>query len=186
MQGVPSLVGRLGDVRSIPDPGFAGDDGSVAPEVAEAMSAYAADPDGHHHATLAVLQDSRLLVPVVAVLGEVEYDDQGLARDKTSDMATVLMRGRDGRLALLAFTGDEPMRRWDPEARPVPVTARQAAEAALHDEAAALVLDVAGPALLVVEGDDLSSLARGYRLVETPGGWAWARVSDSAAAEPDR
>ena len=68
-------------------------------------AAYDADPDRRHAATLAVLQRARLLVPVVAVLGEVEHDEQGLAHDKTSDMATVLMTGRDGRSALLAFTG---------------------------------------------------------------------------------
>ena len=173
-------------MRTIPDPGFAGDDGSVPARVAEALAAYAADPKGLHHATVAVLQDSRLLVPVVAVLGEVEYDEQGLAHDKTSDMATVLMRGRDGRMALLAFTGNEPLHRWNPEARPVPVSAQHAAQAAVHDEAAALLVDVAGPTLLVVEGEDLRSLAEGYRLVETSGGWAWARVSDPAEGAPDR
>lgn len=171
-------------MRTIPDPGFAGDDGAVAPEVAAAMAAYARDPEGLHHRTLAVLQDSRLLVPVVAVLGEVEYDEQGLAHDKTSDMATVLMRGRDGRMALLAFTGNEPLHRWNPDARPVPVTARQAAEAAVHDEAAALVLDVAGPELFVVEGEDLRSLAEGYRLVEAGERWAWAKVNGAAGDEP--
>ena len=173
-------------MRTIPDPGFAGDDGSVDPRTAAALAAYAADPDGLHHPTLAVLQDSRLLVPVVAVLGEVEYDEQGLAHDKTSDMATVLMKGRDGRLALLAFTGSDPLQRWNAEARPVPVSARQAAEAAVHDEAAALLIDVAGPVMLVVEGEDLRSLAEGYRLVETGVQWAWARVSDGAEAAPDR
>ena len=166
-------------MHAIPDPGFPGDDGRAAPEVTGALEAYAADPDGLHHQTLAVLQDSRVLVPVVAVLGEVEHDAAGLARDKTSDMAAVLMRGRDGRLALLGFTGTEAMRRWDPDARPVPVTARQAAEAALHDGAAALVLDVAGPVLLAVEGEDLRSLAEGYRLVATGDRWAWARFSGS-------
>ena len=169
-------------MRSIPDPGFAGDDGAVAPEVAAAMSAYSADPEHLHHQTVSVLQDARLLVPVVAVLGEVEYDEQGLAHDKTSDMATVLMRGKDGRLALLAFTGKEPLGRWNPEARPVPVSARQAAQAALQDDAAALLVDVAGPTLLVIEGEDLRSLAEGYRLVETGGRWGWARLSDAGDA----
>lgn len=173
-------------MRSIPDPGFAGDDGAVAPAVAAAMTAYAAEPDRLYHRTLAVLQDSRLLVPVVAVLGDVEYDEQGLAHDKTSDMAAVLMRGRDGRMALLAFTGTEPLRRWNPEARPVSVTARQAAEAALQDQAEALLVDVAGPALFVVEGEDLRSLAEGYRLVETGDRWAWAKLSEPAGDEPAR
>jgi hypothetical protein len=173
-------------MRTIPDPGFAGDDGAADPEVVAALAAYAGDPDGLHHRTVAMLQDSRLLVPVVAVLGEVEHDEQGLAHDKSSDMATVLMRGKDGRLALLAFSGTEALQRWNPEARPVPVAARQAAQAALQDEAAALLVDVAGPVLLVIEGEDLRSLAEGYRLVETGSGWAWARVSDPASDEPDR
>ena len=44
---------------------------------------------------------------MVALLGEVEHDEQGLAHDKTSDMAAVLMQGRDGRTALLAFTATD-------------------------------------------------------------------------------
>ena len=72
-------------------------------------------------------------------------------RDKSSDMAAVLMRGADGRTALLAFTGLEAMRRWDPDARPVPVSAQVAARAALQDGAAALLIDVAGPVRFVAE-----------------------------------
>ncbi|MGZ4436247.1 MAG: SseB family protein [Nocardioidaceae bacterium] len=155
--------------RSIPDPGFAGDDGGADPAVTQALSSYAADPDRRHAATLEVLQRARLLVPVVAVLGEVEYDEHGLAHDKTSDMAAVLMQGRDGRTALLAFTGTEALRRWNPEARPVPVPASQAAKAALQDGAAALLVDVAGPTMFVVESDDLQSLAAGHTLVELAG-----------------
>ena len=169
--------------RHIPDPGFAGDTGGVSPAVADALARYAGGPDTRHREALAVLQYSRLLVPVVAMLGEVEYDQSGLAHDKTSDMATVLMRGRDGRLALLAFSGTEPLQRWNPEARPVPVSFRQAAQAALHDEAVALVLDVAGPVMFVVEEADLRALADGYTLAEVSGGTAWVR---SAGGAPDR
>lgn len=162
-------------MRSIPDPGFPGDDGSAASEVSAALAAYAADPDGLHSATLAVVQHARLLVPVVAVLGEVEYDEQGLAHDKTSDMATVLMTGRDGRTALLAFTGQETLTRWDPEARPVPVPAAKAAEAARQDGAEALVVDVAGPVVFVVEGEDLEAMASGCTLVRISGRYGWVR-----------
>jgi hypothetical protein len=162
-------------MRDIPDPGFAGDSGEADPDLAASLAAYDADPEALHQQTLAVLQHARLLVPVVAVLGEVEHDDRGLAHDKTSDMATVLMRGQDGRLALLAFTGTRALRSWDPEARPVPVPARQAAQAALQDDAAAMVVDVAGPVLFVVEGDDLRSLAEGFTLVRIAGRYAWAK-----------
>jgi hypothetical protein len=80
-------------------------------------------------------------------------------------MAAVLMRGRDGRTALLAFTSTETLERWNREARPVPVPAGTAAEAAVADEASALVLDVAGPVMFVVEGDDLRALASGETLM---------------------
>jgi hypothetical protein len=165
-------------MRSLPDPGFAGDDGGVDPAVSAALEAYdaaleARAPDPHDH-TLAVLQDARVLVPVVAVLSEVAYDGAGLAHDKTSDMAAVLLTGRDGRTALLAFTGSASLTAWDPAARPVPVPLRQAAQAAIQDGAAALVLDLAGPVQFVIEEDDLASLAAGHRLVRVEGGWGWA------------
>jgi len=122
------------------------DHGEPDPALSAALAAYAAAPDERTEAAvLAALGGARLLVPVVAALGEAETGPDGLVRDKSADMAAVLMRGRDGRTALLAFTGLESMRRWDPEARPVPVPAHVAAQAALQDGAAALLVDVAGP-----------------------------------------
>jgi hypothetical protein len=156
-------------MRSIPDSGFPDDDGAASPQVAAALASYDQDPDARHDGTLEVLQGSRLLVPVVAVLGEVAYDDQGLAHDKTSDMATVLMRGQDGRTALLAFTSTETLHRWDPAARPVPVSMPKAARAAVQDGAEAILLDVAGPVMFVVETEDLRELAEGHTLVRVEG-----------------
>ncbi len=164
-------------MRTIPDPGFTGDDGSVPAGVAEALGGYDAGGTDHRPA-LAVLQHARMLVPVVAVAGEVEYDEAGRPREKTSDMAVVLITGQDGRRALLAFTGQEPMRRWDPAARPVPVTFADAARAARQEGADAVVVDVAGPVLFVVEGDDLGSLAQGDRLARLGEQWAWVRPAD--------
>jgi hypothetical protein len=109
----------------------------------------------------------------VAVPGEVEMDERGLAHDKTSDMATVLLQGADGRMALLAFSGMPALQAWDADARPVPVTARTAAQAALQDGAAAIVVDVAGPAPFVVESQDLEGLAQGWTLARVGGRSAW-------------
>ena len=170
-------------MRALPDPGFAGDDGAADREVVEALAAHDRDRAGRHAATLAVLQHARLLVPVVAVLGEVEHDAQGLARDKTSDMATVLLRGRDGRAALLAFTGLAALQRWRPDARPVPVRAADAARAAVQEGADAIVLDVAGPVLFTVEGEQLRALADGFVLGEVAGTPAWVRVASPADDE---
>jgi hypothetical protein len=126
------------------------DDGAPDAGLTAALAAYADDP-AREPDVLAALAQARLLVPVVAVLGEAEVDADGLVRDKSADMAAVLMRGADGRTALLAFTGLDSMRRWDPEARPVPVPAQVAAQAALQDGAAAILVDVAGPVTYVTE-----------------------------------
>lgn len=159
-------------VRTIPDPGFADDSGAADPRLSRLLAEHEAGRESSG-AVLTVLQDVRLLVPVVAVLGEVEVDDRGLAHDKTSDMAAVLIRAADGSTGLLAFTSTETMARWDPQARPVPVTAATAATAAVQDGAEALLVDLAGPVTHVVDGDDLTRLAAGYRLAEVDEGYAW-------------
>ena len=164
-----------GEHRVIAEPDFPGDDGSADPGVAAALAAYDAEPEAGHRPALAALQDARLLVPVVATAGEVEHDDQGLAHDKTSDMAAVLITGRDGRTALLSFTSTDSMRAWNADARPVAVSARQAAKAALQDGADALLVDVAGPVMFVVEGEDLRALADGYTLAGLAGRHTWVK-----------
>ncbi|WP_110205843.1 SseB family protein [Nocardioides daejeonensis] len=156
---------------------FPDDDGAADASLDAALSAWRQDRSRSAD-VLRALASARLLVPVVALLGEVEYDEQGLAHDKSSDMAAVLMRGRDGRLALLAFTGTERLTAWNPESRPVAVPAAVAAQSALQDDAAALVLDVAGPVTFVVEGDDLVGLAAGWELVEVDGRSGWLRPTE--------
>jgi hypothetical protein len=157
--------------RTLPDPGFAGDQGEADPSLAEALRRYAVD--GRQAPVLVALSRARVLVPVVALLGEVEVDESGLARDKTADIAAVLMQGRDGRTALLAFTAIESLQAWRADARPVPVAVADAATAAVQEEAAAIVLDVAGPTTFVVEEAELAELAAGHVLIATSAGYAW-------------
>lgn len=75
-------------------------------------------------------------------------------------MALPTLIGNDGRKAIIAFTGSDTLRRWQQDARPVPVPARRVWAAALT-EADAAVIDVAGPVQLVVEGARLTALANG-------------------------
>jgi hypothetical protein len=169
----------MAEPRRIPDPGFAGDVGGSDPTLSAALTAYAADP-ARHLEVFAALRGARLLVPVVAVLGEAEVDEAGLTHDKSSDMpvssevemATALLTGRDGRQALLAFTGLESLAAWRADARPVPVAASLAAQSALQEGASALVVDVAGPTTYVVEGALLEGLARGWSITRTDDGIA--------------
>ncbi|WP_435741290.1 SseB family protein [Nocardioides sp. SYSU DS0663] len=163
--------------RRLLGPGFPDDTGEPPAALVAATTSYAADARRYPE-VLGALTACRLLVPVVAVLGEVELDEQGLARDKSSDMAAVLLTGADGRRALLAFSGTAAMAAWDPAARPVPVPAQLAAQAAVQEGAAALLVDVAGPVRVVVEGEDLRALAAGWTLARVGERSAWIRPTE--------
>ncbi|WP_240044355.1 SseB family protein [Nocardioides albidus] len=171
------------DARRLQGSEYVGDDGAADPALVRALEAYDAGAASYPE-VLAALAPARLLVPVVAILGEAEVGADGLARDKSSDMAAVLLTGADGRLALLAFTDLAALAAWDPQARPVPVAAHLAAATAVQEGAHALVVDVAGPHTFVVD-DDLRRLAARWTPVRLDdGGWAW--LGDSAPGEETR
>lgn len=150
--------------KTIPDPGFAGDDGRAAPAVEGALAAYAAGRGSNADVARALL-GSRLMVAVVAVAEEVESVSlQNGARalvEKQTDMNVVLLKLPDGRTAMPAFTSLAALTAWHPEARPVPVEAERACLAALAEGADLVVVDPAGPVALGLEGALLRSLARG-------------------------
>lgn len=145
--------------KNIPDPGFSDDDGSADPRLTEALAAWSQDRTAHGP-VLEALKGARLLVPVVAVLGEVEEDENGLRREKTSDMAVPTLKAGN-RTALPAFTSTHALALWDPEARPVAVPLHQALQAAAHEKADTVVLDLAGPVPYEITGAALYALAEG-------------------------
>ncbi|GGZ23175.1 hypothetical protein GCM10010343_58250 [Streptomyces avidinii] len=146
--------------KNIPDPGFSDDDGSADPRLTAALAAWSEDR-AREQEVLAALKGARLLVPVVAVLGEVETDPEtGLKREKTSDMAVPTLRAGDRR-ALPAFTSIASLALWDPAARPVAVPLHQALAAAAHEKADTVVLDLAGPVTYQLTGSALRALAEG-------------------------
>ncbi|WP_409237261.1 SseB family protein [Streptomyces sp. PA5.6] len=145
--------------KNIPDPGFSDDDGTADPRLAAALAGWAADRTAHGP-VLEALVGARLLVPVVAVLGEVEEDENGLRREKTSDMAVPTLKAGD-RKALPAFTSIEALALWDPAARPVAVPLHQALQAAAHEQADTIVLDLAGPVPYELGRSALLALAEG-------------------------
>lgn len=147
-------------LKNIPDPGFADDDGSADAALAAALAAYAEDARAEP-GVLAALPGARLLVPVVAVLGEAETGPDGLRREKTSDMAVPTIQAADGRRALPAFTSVAALARWRADARPVAVPLHQALQALAHEKADTLLIDLAGPAPYALTGPALRAVARG-------------------------
>ena len=155
---------------------FRDDDGSADPRAAAALAAFGAGL-GSEHAALTALAFSRLLVPVVAVLAATEarnetggprpaQDDPGTGTapagrgDHGSEMSLPTLVGRDGRPAMPVFTCLDALARWDERARPVPAQAGLVWRAAV-DGSCAVVVDIAGPVPLAVEGARLAALADG-------------------------
>ncbi|HSR86911.1 MAG TPA: SseB family protein [Streptosporangiaceae bacterium] len=168
------------------------DHGAADPAVAAALAAFA-EGRGGERAVLTALAGSRLLVPVVAVLA----DGAGTAADaastagprpgvlpggeKASEMAMPEIVGRDGRRAIPAFTCADSLQRWRAGARPVPVPAAGVWQAAVQ-ESRAVVIDIAGPVPIAVEGSRLAALAAGEDvpgLDEDPD--VWQQVAAAAA-----
>jgi hypothetical protein len=173
---------------------FRHDHGDADPVVTAALAAYQAG-QGSEQAVLTALAGSRLLVPVVAVLaggpaaagektaGEKTAGEE-TADDKNSEMVLPTLIGNDGRPAVLAFTGVEALARWRRDARPVPAEAARVWHAAVTD-GCAVVIDVAGPVPLAVEGARLAALAAGQPVPpahEDPD--VRAEVAAAVAAEP--
>ncbi|MFD3655461.1 SseB family protein [Streptomyces sp. NPDC058620] len=170
-------------LKNIPDPGFSDDDGTAAPELTAALAAWSQDRKAVGP-VLEALLGARLLVPVVAVLGEVEEDENGLRREKTSDMAVPTLQAGDRR-ALPAFTSTAALALWDPEARPVAVPLHQALQAAAHEKADTVVLDLAGPVAFELTGSALRALAENRVSADPLDDPAVVRaVRDVVAAEP--
>ncbi|MFE9858270.1 SseB family protein [Streptomyces sp. NPDC005780] len=169
--------------KNIPDPGYSDDDGTADPALTAALAAWAEDRKAVGP-VLEALKGARLLVPVVAVLGEVEEDEKGLRREKTSDMAVPTLQAGDRR-ALPAFTSTASLARWDPQARPVAVPLHQALQAAAHEKADTVVLDLAGPVAFELAGSALRALAEGRTSADPLDDPAvTAAVRDAVAAEP--
>lgn len=87
------------------------------------------------------LRDARLLIPLVAVAGELGTNDHGHAIDKSQELSIVTVMGPDGRSVLPAFTSVAAMTAWNPSARPVPATASRVALAAASENTDLVVLD---------------------------------------------
>ena len=159
---------------------FRRDDGAADPRVAQALSAYL-EGKGSEQAALVALSASRLLVPVVAVLADGSASTQG---DKNSEMVLPTLIGQDGRPAVLAFTCLDALTRWRPSARPVPAEADRVWRAAVADDCA-VVIDVAGPVPLAVEGARLAALAAGQPVPPAhEDADVRAQVEAAVAAEP--
>ncbi|HEY7718000.1 MAG TPA: SseB family protein [Pedococcus sp.] len=140
--------------RELTGTGFDDDTGGADAALERALHRVDDEP-----ALMAAVADARLLVPVVAEPVSTT-ESGGLVAEKQTDMAAVTLVAPDGQRALPVFTSLETLAAWDGTARPVPVTAARAAQAAVSERCDVMVLDVAGPRSAVLRPSMVWALAQ--------------------------
>lgn len=145
--------------RSFTDNRWSDDDGTAPAELARALEEFRSGA-APVSVVVEALRDTRVLIPLVAELGEAGVNDAGLTVDKHADLSIVTVRAPDGRGIVPMFTSVAAMRTWDPAARPVPVGSRQAALAVVDEGSELIILD---------PGSETETAIR------RPGVWAIAR-----------
>ena len=128
---------------------FAADDGSCPPLLARALSV------GVPIAVAAAVAQERLLVPVVRAPEGALVTDDADACGTGEAMASVTFIAADGRRALLAFSSMDAMLAWDAQARPMPQAGSAVAASVVAGGLDALVLDIASPHRVALQGPDL-------------------------------
>lgn len=160
-QGRPAdSAGQAWAGKTIPSHGFAGDTGEADAALVTALAVHHAGPTSDTEATvMAAVAAARWLVPIVALATEVDASGEH-AVDTRSDMAAVTLTSPDGTRALPMFSSLAELARWDASARPVPVTAASAAQAAISEECQILLIDVASDRATVLRPSMLWALAQ--------------------------
>ena len=135
------------------------DDGTAPEKLIEAIRRFRSRDVGETEVVDA-LRESRLLVPLIAQLGEAGTNDHGHTVDKSQELSIVTVSGPDGRNVLPAFTSVEAMQAWNADARPVPVAATRVALAAASESTDLVVLDPTSVTEFVIRRPALWAIAQ--------------------------
>ncbi|KQX05719.1 MULTISPECIES: SseB family protein [unclassified Leifsonia] len=180
-EAAPSLPAHLADSAGQPWAGrsfepntSAADDGTAPPRLIEALRRFQARELGQADVVDAV-RDSRLLIPLVAQLGESGLNEHGHTVDKSQELAIVTVAGPDGRNVLPVFSSVAAMAAWNPTARPVPADGVRVALAAASEDTELVVLDPTSETEFAIRRPALWAVAQGQP-------WAPSFESDLVAA----
>jgi len=145
--------------RHIENPAVPDDDGSAPPRLLEAIKRFRAREVGEAEVVDA-LRESRLLVPLVAELGDTGIGAHGHAVDKSQELSIVRVAGPDGRTVQPAFTSVASLGSWNRDARPVPAAAPRVALAAVEEHTDIVVIDPTSATEFAVRRPALWAIAR--------------------------
>ena len=151
--GVP-WAGRSFDINP-----YSGDNGEADANLIEAISKFQSGLLGADQVLKAIGQ-ARLLIPLIANLGEVGEGAHGHQVDKSADLSIVTVLTPDNQRALPVFSSVAAMTLWNPQARPVPNHGRKVALAAASEGNTRLVLDPMSETEFVVRRPGIAAIAQ--------------------------
>ncbi len=152
-------AGRSWEGRSFDQNAFADDDGKAPAELIEAIKKFRAGQVGAE-VVVDQIRVSRLLVPLLANLGESEEGAHGHKVDKTAELSIVTVKSPDDQDSLVVFSSVESMTLWNKESRPVPTDAIRVALAAASQMSTRVVLDPGSESEFVLRRPAIAKIAQ--------------------------
>lgn len=146
------------DGRSFETNAWAEDDGSADPHLLETIRKLKAGI-AQAEDVVEAIRETRVLIPLLANLGEAGVSESGLAIDKSAELSLVTVQTPDLQSGLPIFSSTESMKTWNASARPVPVEISKAALAAAKEGNTRLVLDPATESEFVFRRAAIEALA---------------------------
>jgi len=171
--------------RSFGETAFADDDGTAPAALSAALQQFRAG-SADETVVIDAVRTSRLLIPLMAKLGESGVNDHGVTVDKSAELSIVTVAGPDGRNVLPVFSSVDAMGRWNAQARPVPADGVRVALAAADEGTDLVVLDPTSDSEFVIRRPALWAVAQS--LPWTPShadAQVDAEIQTSATGEPD-
>lgn len=138
--GAADSAGQPWAGRSFQPNASSSDDGSAPERLIESLRRFRAHEVGEAEVVDA-LRDARLLIPLVAHLGEAGENESGQVVDKSQELSIVTVTGPDGRTVLPVFSSVAAMSGWNAMARPIPADGVRVALAAASEQTDVVVLD---------------------------------------------
>ena len=148
------------DGRHFEENSFAGDDGTANPVLISAIAGLQSGSGSIEH-VIDAIRDSRLLIPLLANLGEAGEGAHGQTVDKSAELSIVTVETPDQQNGLPVFSSVSAMSVWNKDARPVPHSAVKAALAAAAEGNTRMILDAGSATEFVVRRPAIEAIAKG-------------------------
>jgi hypothetical protein len=145
--------------RELHENNFSNDDGSADANLIETITKFQRG-EAKNEDVVAAFSKARLLIPLLADLGDTEIGEHGHKIDKSAELSIVTVGTPDDQNGLPVFSSVAAMQIWNPTARPVPSDAIRVAIAAASEGNTRIILDAEGPTEFAIRRPAIAAIAQ--------------------------